>query len=147
MEDQKTRDMTQTNAYSEILRFVFPEGLLQYFDVVKVVNTPIPLEKQLGVEVADLDIYLEEKDEFRYAEAGHKYRPNGFYESSKVRDFPLRDRRTTLIIKRRRWVDETTGKSVGNKYELTAEGTRHSLEFAAFLKEAFGQIPDISIFS
>ena len=139
--------MTQTDAMSELVRFVFPEGLLRYFDVVKVENTPIPPEKQLGVEVADLDIYLEEKNEFRYAEAGHTYRPNGFYEASKVRDFPLRDRRTTLIIKRRRWVDEATGKSVGNKYELTAEGTRHSLEFAAFLKEAFGQIPDISIFS
>lgn len=57
------------------------------------------------------------------------------------------DKKMTLLIKRRRWIDETTGKSVGNNYELTAEGTRHSVEFAAFLKECFGQIPDISIFA
>ena len=43
--------------------------------------------------------------------------------------------------------DETTGKSVGNTYDLVANGTRHSVEFAAFLKECFGQIPDISLFA
>lgn len=53
----------------------------------------------------------------------------------------------TLLIKRRSWIDETTGKNVCNNYELTAEGTRHSVELAAFLKECFGQIPDISIFA
>ena len=31
---------------------------------------------------------------------------------------------------------------VGNDYELVAKGTRHSVEFAAFLKEFLGEIPD-----
>ena len=102
---------------------------------------------RLGVESGELVFHLEEHDEYRTPEEGHTYRPNGFYEASKVRDFPLRDKRVTLLIKRRRWVDEGTGKSAGNSYELPADGTRHSVEFAAFLKECFGQIPDISLFA
>ena len=68
-------------------------------------------------------------------------------EASRVKDFPLRDKRVTLIIRRRRWVDEQTGKSVGNKYSITTEGTRHTLEFAAFLKETFGYVPDRGLFT
>ena len=61
---------------------------------------------------------------------------------SRINDFPIRDRKVTLVVKRRRWIDKTTGKSVGNRYSLTADGTRHSKEFAAFLKGIFGQVPD-----
>lgn len=87
-------------------------------------------------------VHFEEKDEFHDKEGGHEYVPNGFYESSRINDFPIRDKKVTLVVKRRRWIDKSTGKSVGNKYELTAEGTRHSKEFAAFLKGIFGQLPD-----
>ena len=126
---------------------MLPSHLLDYFDLVRVEEREVPEKERMGIESGDVILHLEEQDEYRYPEEGHTYRPNGFYEASKVRDFPLRDKRVTLLIKRRRWVDETTGKSVGNSYELTADGTRHSVEFAAFLKECFGQIPDISLFS
>ena len=89
-------------------------------------------------------IHLEEHNEFRSPEEGHTYRSNGFYEASRINDFPLRDRRVALILRRRRWVDEQTGKSVGNKYNIVTEGTRHTVEFAAFLKETFGYVPDRS---
>ena len=125
--------------------YVLPSHLLDYFDLVLVEERPVPEKSRLGVESGELVFHLEEHNEYRTPEDGHIYRPNGFYEASKVRDFPLRDKRVTLLIKRRRWVDESTGKSVGNSYDLTADGTRHSVEFAAFLKECFGQIPDISL--
>ena len=48
----------------------------------------------------------------------------------------------TIVHVEPRWIDKTTGKSVGNRYSLTANGTRHSKEFAAFLKGIFGQVPD-----
>lgn len=89
-----------------------------------------------------VNIELEERDEYRGAEAGHEYERNGFYETMNVQDFPLRGKKTMLRIKRRRWLDKTTGRSVGNNYSLVAKGTRHSEEFAAFLKELIGQIPD-----
>ena len=53
----------------------------------------------------------------------------------------------TLVVRRRRWRDEATGESVSNDYKLVAEGTRHSVEFAAFLKELIGYIPDRGIFA
>jgi len=133
--------------YQSVVRLMFPKGLLDYFTVVDVVEKDIPLSEQQGVETGEIIFYLDEADQLRNVEEGHTYRPNGFYEPSKVRDFPLRDKKVTLIVRRRRWIDETTGKSIGNTYDLVAEGTRHSVEFAAFLKEAFGQIPDISIFA
>ena len=89
-----------------------------------------------------LVVHFEEKDDYHDKEAGHEYVPNGFYEASRINDFPIRDRKVTLVVKRRRWIEKTTGKSVGNRYSLTADGTRHSKEFAAFLKGIFGQVPD-----
>jgi hypothetical protein len=69
--------------------------------------------------------------------------PNGFYEESTLKDFPLRDKKVVLHIRRRRWIDQD-GKSYSRRWDLTAEGTRYSKEFAYFLKEAFGYLPDSS---
>lgn len=137
--------MSSLSVLQGLASYVLPSHLLDYFDLVLVEERPVPEMSRLGVESGELVFHLEEHNEYRTPEDGHTYRPNGFYEASKVRDFPLRDKRVTLLIKRRRWVDESTGKSVGNSYDLTADGTRHSVEFAAFLKECFGQIPDISL--
>jgi hypothetical protein len=136
-----------TDIYGQLLSLILPKEIVKYFDLVNVEMRSIPEAQQMGVETGELFFYLDEKDVYRGAIEGHRYRPNGFYEPSRIRDFPLRDKRVTLIIRRRRWVDAATGESVGNRYSLTAEGTRHSVEFAAFLKECFGQIPDISMFS
>ena len=133
--------------YKEVMSLVLPKALLDYFDLVDVKIREIPVNQQMGVESGEITFYLDELDNLRDKEEGHTYRPNGFYEASRVRDFPLRDKKVTLVIRRRRWVDEQTGQSVGNKYILTAQGTRHSLEFAAFLKETFGYIPNISLFA
>ena len=133
--------------YQSIARLMFPKGLLDYFTVVNVVEKDIPISEQQGVETGEITFHLDEMEQLRHPEEGHAYRPNGFYEPSKVRDFPLRDKKVTLVVRRRRWIDETTGKSAGNTYDLVANGTRHSVEFAAFLKECFGQIPDISLFA
>ena len=137
--------MSSLSVLQGLASYVLPSHLLDYFDLVLFEERPVPEKSRLGVESGELVFHLEEHNEYRTPEDGHIYRPNGFYEASKVRDFPLRDKRVTLLIKRRRWVDESTGKSVGNSYDLTADGTRHSVEFAAFLKECFGQIPDISL--
>lgn len=139
--------MSTVSILHDVVSLMFPSHLLEYFDLVDVRERPIAEKDRQGVESGELVFCLEERNELRRGEAGHTYRPNGFYEASRVRDFPLRDKKVTLLIRRRRWLDEATGKSVGNRYDLTADGTRHSVEFAAFLKECFGQIPDISLFA
>ena len=40
----------------------------------------------------------------------------------------------TFHVKRRRWVDTETGKSVSKRWDIVAEGARFSKEFAAFFK-------------
>ena len=123
--------MEKQDIYESLIGLLFPSDITEHFKIVHIESLP-----QVMV------VHFEEKDEFHDKEGGHEYVPNGFYESSRINDFPIRDKKVTLVVKRRRWIEKSTGKSVGNKYELTAEGTRHSKEFAAFLKGIFGQLPD-----
>lgn len=123
--------MERQDIYESLIGLLFPSDITEHFKIVHIESLP-----QVMV------VHFEEKDEFHDKEGGHEYVPNGFYESSRINDFPIRDKKVTLVVKRRRWIDKSTGKSVGNKYTLTAEGTRHSKEFAAFLKGIFGQLPD-----
>lgn len=122
--------MEKQDIYESLIGLLFPSDITEPFKIVHIESLP-----QVMV------VHFEEKDEFHDKEGGHEYVPNGFYESSRINDFPIRDKKVTLVVKRRRWIDKSTGKSVGNKYTLTAEGTRHSKEFAAFLKGIFGQLP------
>ena len=123
--------METQELYEILIGNLFPREITDHFEIVHI--DPLP-----GILV----VHFEEKDEFHEAEEGHEYERNGFYEPARINDFPIRDRKVTLVVKRRRWIDRTTGRSVGNRYDLTAEGTRHSKEFAAFLKGIFGQFPD-----
>ncbi len=59
-----------------------------------------------------------------------------------MRDYPVRGHNMSFHIKRRRLVDTETRKSVSRRWDIVAEGTRFSKEFAAFLKDMLGQIPD-----
>jgi len=136
--------MSSLSVLQELVGYMLPPSILDYFDVVGVEERVIGEKERKGLESGELVIQLEEHNEFHAPEEGHTYRPNGFYEASRINDFPLRDRRVALLLRRRRWVDEQTGKSVGNKYNIVTEGTRHTVEFAAFLKETFGYVPDSS---
>ena len=123
--------------YSKLLHYLLPLEFEEYFDLSDVV------EEQRGSEFL-LHLYLDEKE--MQPDNRRDLQPNGFYPESCVNDFPIRDHRTILHVRRRRWKDGF-GKSYSKDWQLVAKGTRHSVEFAAFLKECFGQIPDISIFA
>lgn len=125
------------NAYKKLLGYILPKELVEYFDVVEV------KAEQRGDERI-LHIHLDEKNVPPADIEG--LTPNGFYPESCVNDFPIRDMRTILHVRRRRWKD-TAGKSVGRDWQLVAKGTRHSVEFAAFLKEFLGYLPDYSSFA
>lgn len=58
-----------------------------------------------------------------------------------VTDFPIRDHKVILKLRRRRWKDKQTGKSFVERISVTENGIRYSKEFAAFLKETYGDIP------
>ncbi|OUN96120.1 ISAon1 family transposase N-terminal region protein, partial [Bacteroides clarus] len=74
--------------------------------------------------------------------SSHSLESKGFLPAVYIRDFPIRDRKVSLCVRRRKWLDTETGSIICNSFELTARGTRHSKEFASFLKGLLGEIPD-----
>lgn len=107
-----------------LLQFVLPKGLLDYFIV-----------KQLLQQSETLYIHLEEKNIPPPEHPSGKLISKGFFEEIKVQDFPLRDKRVYLMIKRRRWFNTDTLQYIHRDWSLVAKGTRLTQEFASFLKE------------
>ena len=122
------------NPYLKLARYILPQEFEDHFTLTDV------SEESKGTELL-LHVYLSENDEI--PEGREDLVPNGYYEEVRINDFPIRDRRTILHIRRRRWKDKD-GRTVCKDWQLVAKGTRHSNEFAAFLKEFLGYIPDYS---
>ena len=83
---------------------------------------------------------MDEKMDKRLCEDSN-YESKGFLSPVSVTDFPIRDHKVILLIRRRRWTDKRNGCSFVLPVEVAAEGTRYSKEFAAFLKETYGEVP------
>ena len=120
------------NEYLHMLaRIVLPAQILDYFSIVGVEQTS-----------AEIHISLDEKMDPELSRDIH-FDSKGFMEAVNVTDFPIRDHKVILKIRRRRWTDIRTGKSFSIPIDLAvvAKGTRYSKEFGAFLKETYGDIP------
>ena len=107
----------------EIAELILPNGILEYFNITNV--------KQSQTEI---HILLAEKNLPPEEYAHTKLTSKGFFDEIKVRDFPIRGKHVYLLIKRRRWLDESTGNPVFRDWEMVAQGTRMTKEFATFLK-------------
>ena len=106
---------------------MLPADILTHFTIVKVDS-----------DSQRIAIYLEEKVP-EHIGTLRDYESKGFLDSVTMRDFPIRDKAVDLIVRRRRWLDKRTGKYLVLPYsDFKAEGTRYSKEFAAFLKELYG---------
>lgn len=102
---------------------LLPEGMLDYFEV----SSSEKKEEGYWISLVEKELY---PTEF----LGHKLTSKGFFESITVKDFPIRGKASYLKVKRRRWTNETLGKVVSRDWELVANGTRMTKEFASFLK-------------
>ncbi len=107
----------------EIISLLLPEGLQEFFEITKI-------EKNLGSYI----IHLEENNSYPEEFKNSKLESKGFYEPVTVQDFPLRGKACYFIVKRRRWTDLSTGNIVSRNWDLVANGTRLTKEFADFLK-------------
>ena len=123
--------MQDREILEEIVRLMLPPELIRYFKIVRVSSSAEMIE-----------IYLDEFNNPPESSKGHEIESKGFLEAVIVRDFPIRDKKVTFKVRRRKWFDKTTGKYISNNFDLVAEGTRHSKEFAAFLKGLLGEIPN-----
>ena len=128
--------MSSYDQLQSLARFILPEDILDNFDIIGI--------EQLG-EV--LHIRLDEQPILPEGYNNESISSNGFFPESQVYDFPIHDRKVVLHIRRRRWRENETGKSISRELTLTSKGTRYTISFASFLKGVFGHTSDNSAIS
>ena len=109
--------------YLDLLKLLLPELLITHFDLSKHQKT-----KEI------LHLYFEEKNNIPREQQHRILICHGFHKEITIQDFPVRGKKVFLHIKRRRWLDKTTKEVVERDWNLVAQGTRMTVEFAAFLK-------------
>jgi len=109
--------------YLDFIKMILPEILVEHFNLTE--------SKKVGEK---LNLYFEEKNEPPKEFSDLQLVSKGFHKTITVQDFPLKGMFVFFHIKRRRWTDKTTSKIVQRDWNLVAQGTRMTKEFAAFLK-------------
>ena len=125
--------------YELLVRFMLPEGMLDYFEVTKIEEEVTDEKDETGTLIRILHIHLDERD--LRAVAWHDLHPNGFTEPRLFNDFPQREHKVLLHVRRRRWLDHDNRNVILESLPLVAEGTCYSVEFAGFLKKMVGHLP------
>jgi hypothetical protein len=110
-----------------LAQYLLPEGILDYFDIVS-----------SKTESDKIHFYLEEKNILPAEYVQLTAKSKGFVPEITVEDFPLRGKTVLLHIKRRRWTLVASNKIIKRDWNLVAQGTRMTAEFAAFLKGISG---------
>ena len=123
------------NMHEQLVRLVLPKEILDYFDIVKIET------EESDIDAMSMTIHLDERMN-AYLQESEEYESKGFIDPVSVTDFPIRDHKVILVLRRRRWKNLETGKTFVDRISVTESGTRYSKEFAAFLKETYGDIPD-----
>jgi hypothetical protein len=112
------------SSFNSLITLLLPEYLTHYFELISI-------DKQEEV----LHLFLEELNKIPIEYSKDKVQSKGFLEPITVQDFPIREYKVYLHIKRRRWLNLSTNKVVSRDWNLVAKGTRLTQEFASFLKE------------
>lgn len=107
----------------ELIGYFLPEGTLEYFDLTRVLK-----------DKEGLVLFLEEKNLPPEEYKDQKLHSKGFLPEIRVQDFPIRQHRVELSIKRRRWEIMDSGEVVSRNWDLIIQGARLTKEFALFLK-------------
>ncbi|MCE1169389.1 MAG: transposase [Sphingobacteriia bacterium] len=114
-----------------MLELILPKEILQHFAVTN-----------LEVLPKEVHLYLDELNEVPEEYKSEKLSSKGFHPEAVIQDFPIRNKALYLHVRRRKWEVESSGKVVSKTWNLMADGTRYSKEFAAFLKGLLGYLPD-----
>ena len=123
------------NMLEQLARIVLPKEILDNFDIVKIETD------ESDIDSMSMTIYLDERMN-AYLQKSEDYESKGFMDAVRITDFPIRDHKVILVLRRRRWRNKETGETFVDRISVTESGTRYSKEFAAFLKETYGHIPD-----
>ena len=112
------------DSFSELIKLLLPAIIVDYFELTS-----------YHKEEETLHLYLKEINSIPKEYRQNKLSSKGFFEEITVQDFPIRGHQVYLHIIRRRWLNEDTGQVVFRDWNLVADGTRVTQEFASFLKE------------
>lgn len=110
----------------QILKSVFPEEITDNFEFVDYKENS-----------NNIEYWLDER-EFMSREDYKKgtVRSYGFTDYKTIQDFPIRGRSVYFHVRRRKWIDHSTGEIFTYDFEnLTETGSKLTPEFVAFLKE------------
>jgi hypothetical protein len=110
--------------YLDLIKLVLPQFIVDHFDLVK-----------SRKEKESLHLCFEERNISPKEPSSRILISKGFHKEITVQDFPLRGSTVFLHVKRRRWTDKESGEIVQRDWNLVAQGTRMTTEFAAFLKQ------------
>lgn len=114
--------------YRGLATHVLPSKVPDYFDVADFAEEAVPDNGCLYHNI--LHLYLDERDN-RPSDMLDA-RPNGFTEERCILDFPIRDHKTILHVRRRRWTTADGNNHVVPLEKLMHEKTQYSKEFALF---------------
>lgn len=110
----------------EVLKTVFPELITDNFEFIDYKESDTILEYWL-----DEREYMSREDYKRGC-----VRPYGFTECRTIQDFPIRGHAVYLHVRRRKWLDRSTGEIFTYTYDnLSEAGSKLCPEFVSFLKE------------
>lgn len=117
-------------SYLPLVAFLLPDFIVTYYELTRV-------DKLSDV----LHLYLEEKNYEVSDVAKENLLSKGFLPEITIQDFPIRDKRVFLHVKRRRWLNTNTGQMEQRNWSEVADGTRMTKEFAIFLNKIDGFVP------
>ena len=124
----------ETKILEQLASLVLPKEILERFVIVKIETD------ERDIDAMSMTNHLDERMNTAYQES-EDYESLGVMDAVSVTDFPIRDHKVVLKLRRRRWKNKQTGESFVERISVTENGTRYSKEFAAFLKETYGDIP------
>lgn len=106
-----------------LARMVLPKEVLDHFII-----TDIEYVDTKAYDEPEMHIHLDEKIHPDLQGDSH-FESKGFISPVEVTDFPIRDHKVVLVLRRRRWIDTRTGKSfiLPLKVTATAPATLRSL--------------------
>lgn len=110
----------------QLLRAILPSVIVDNFDIDRFEKTD-----------TRFDIWLDEKKvQMREDKKNTNVIAYGFGECHNIQDYPIRGRSTWLHVRKRKWLDKTTGEIFSYNWDLSEyDSTQLNEEFALFLKE------------
>ena len=120
--------------YEFFAGFFLPDGMIDWFEITAVKEEKNDGSKELDILFPTiLHIYLDERDNREGENLGLK--GNGFSEYTTYQDYPIRNRKVMLHVRRRRYKDADGHNIILNNYPMKADGTEISVEFGLFFKD------------